>query len=170
MPNTVAVEIITTKILEIRGKKVMLDRDLAKLYGVPTKVLVQAVKRNIDRFPDDFMYRLTWQEFMDLRSQIVTSSLGGRRYSPFVFTQEGVAMLSSVLNSERAVRVNIQIMRAFVELRYVVSFNKQFEIKLRELEGRLNMHDKDISDVFEAIRQLIGIPNGKRKIKGFRHS
>ena len=81
MPNAGAVEIITTKILEIRGKKVLLDKDLAKLYGVPTKVLVQAVKRNIDRFPDDFMYRLTWQEFMNLRSQIVTSSLGGRRYS-----------------------------------------------------------------------------------------
>jgi hypothetical protein len=102
MPNTVAVELIATKILEIRGKKVMLDADLAKLYDVKTKRLIEQVLRNRKRFPHDFMYQLTKQEVMNLRSQIATSSWGGRRYLPRVFTQEGVAMLSSVLNSERA--------------------------------------------------------------------
>jgi hypothetical protein len=97
MPNIISVGIISAKIFEIRGKKVMLDSDLARLYDVQTKVLIQAVKRNADRFPDDFMHQLTWQEFMNLRSQSVTSSFGGRRYLPYVFTQEGVAMLSSVL-------------------------------------------------------------------------
>ena len=102
MSNPISVEVITTKILEIRGKRVMLDRDLAELYGVETKYLIRQVRRNIERFPDDFMYQLSKQEGMNLRCQIVTSSWGGRRYLPYVFTQEGVAMLSSVLNSKRA--------------------------------------------------------------------
>ncbi len=143
----------------------MLDRDLARLYEVETYRLNEQVKRNKMRFPEDFMFQLTKQEAKNLISHFAISSWGGVRKPPYVFTQEGVAMLSSVLNSDRAVQVNIRIMRAFVKLRYVLSFNKQFEIKLRELEGRLNMHDKDISDVFEAIRQLIGIPNKKEKLK-----
>src|SRR4030042_6237664 len=110
-------EIIENKILFIRGKKVMLDKDLAMLYGVETKVLNQAIKRNITRFPEDFMFQLTSEEFQNLRSQIVTSSWGGQRYFPYAFTENGVAMLSSVLNSERAVDVNIQIMRTFTRLR-----------------------------------------------------
>jgi phage regulator Rha-like protein len=107
MSNLIAAELIATKIFEIRGKKVMLDSDLAKLYGVGTKQLVRQVKRNINRFPDDFMYQLTKSEIMHLRCQIGTSKRGGRRYLPYVFTQEGVAMISSVLNSDRAIRVNI---------------------------------------------------------------
>ena len=167
MGNVISVEIIASKILELRSKRVMLDSDLAKLYGVETKQLVRQVKRNIDRFPDDFMYQLTRLEVTNLRCQIGTSKKGGRRYLPYVFTQEGVAMLSSVLNSKRAVQVNIQIMRAFVKLRYILSANKQFEMKLRELEDRLKIHDKDIRDIFEAIRQLMGVPDEHRKIAGF---
>jgi phage regulator Rha-like protein len=152
MPNIISVGIISAKIFEIRGKKVMLDSDLAKLYDVQTKVLIQAVKRNVDRFPDDFMYQLTWQEFMDLRSQIVTSSLGGRRYLPYVFTQEGVAMLSSILSSERAVKVNIQIMRAFVQLRRMLLTNAGLRRKIEEMEKK---YDKKFAIVFQAIKQLL---------------
>jgi len=152
MPNIISVGIISAKIFEIRGKKVMLDSDLARLYDVQTKVLIQAVKRNADRFPDDFMYQLTWQEFMDLRSQIVTSSLGGRRYLPYVFTQEGVAMLSSVLSSERAVKVNIQIIRAFVQLRMMLLTNAGLRRKIEEMEKK---YDKKFAIVFQAIKQLL---------------
>ena len=166
MSNLMGIESIASKIFEIRGKKVMLDRDLAKLYGVETKVLNQSVKRNKDRFPDDFMFSLTREEIMRM-SQFVTSLKFSKNIN--AFTEQGVAMLSSVLNSERAVRVNIQIMRAFVKLRYALSANKQFEMKLKELESRVNVHDKDISDIFEAIRQLIRISSEKRKIKGFAH-
>ena len=121
------------------------------------------------------MFQLTGEELELLRSQFVTlNKLDGmlgrgkhRKYLPYVFTEQGVAMLSSVLNSDRAIQVNILIMRAFVKLRYALSANKQFEMKLKELESRVNVHDKDISDIFEAIRQLIGIPGEKRKIKGF---
>ncbi|MFA5150557.1 MAG: ORF6N domain-containing protein [Candidatus Omnitrophota bacterium] len=152
MPNIISTEVITSKIFEVRGKRVMLDSDLAKLYDVQTKVLIQAVKRNVDRFPDDFMYQLTWQEFMDLRSQIVTSSLGGRRYLPYVFTQEGVAMLSSILSSERAVKVNIQIMRAFVQLRRMLLTNAGLRRKIEEMEKK---YDKKFAIVFQAIKQLL---------------
>jgi len=167
MANGISVEVIASKIFIIRGKKVMLDSDLANLYGVETKQLVRQVKRNINRFPDDFMYQLTKLEVINLRCQFGTSKRGGRRYPPYVFTQEGVAMLSSVLNSERAIQVNIQIMRAFVKLRYILSANKQFEMKLRELEDKLKIHDRDICDIFEAIRQLMGLPGEHRKIAGF---
>jgi len=166
MSNLMAIELIASKIFEIRGKKVMFDRDLAKLYGVETKVLNQSVKRNKDRFPEDFMFSLTREEIMRM-SQFVTSLKFSKNIN--AFTEQGVAMLSSVLKTGRAVQVNIQIMRAFVKLRYALSANKQFEIKLKELESRVNVHDKDISDIFEAIRQLIGIPTEKRKIKGFGH-
>jgi hypothetical protein len=167
MANIVSVDLVASRILEIRGKKVMLDSDLAKLYGVETKVLLQAVKRNLNRFPDDFMYQLTRQEVMNLRSQFVTSSYGGRRYLPYVFTQEGVAMLSSVLNSGRAIKVNILIMRAFVKLRDILSRNKELSFKLRELEERIDIHDKDICDIFEAIRQLMRLPDERQRITGF---
>ena len=114
-------ERIEAGILLIRGQRVMLDSDLAELYGVPSKVMLQAVRRNAERFPDDFMFRLTRDEFRILRSQIVTSSWGGRRYPPYAFTEQGVAMLSSVLNSPRAVQVNIEIMRTFVRLRALMA-------------------------------------------------
>ncbi len=177
MANAVSVEVIAAKILEIRGKKVMLDRDLAKLYGVEVKVLNQAVKRNITRFPEDFMYQLTWQEVTILRAQIVTSRSRSQfvtlkkgqnvKYLPYVFTQEGVAMLSSVLNSRRAIQVNILIMRAFVKLRSFLLTHAELGLKLKELESRIMVHDVDIRDIFEAIRQLMSIPDEHRKIGGF---
>jgi len=167
MPNTVVVEVIATKIIEIRGKKVMLDSDLARLYGVETKILLQAVKRNLRRFPNDFMYQLTKQEVAILRSQIVTSSWGGRRYLPYVFTQEGVAMLSSVLNSERAIQVNIQIMRAFVKLKELLLTHKDLAIKLEALERKYSEHDEKIQQIFEAIRQLLQPPEEPKRRIGF---
>src|SRR5215475_2023080 len=132
------VEIIERKIYLIRGQKVMLDRDLAEMYGVPTKQLNQQVRRNISRFPRDFMFQLTAAEDSHLRSQIVTSkkSRGGRRYAPFVFTEQGIAMLSSVLNSERAIQVNISIMRTFVKLREALHNSGELARRLKELETK----------------------------------
>ena len=155
MSHKVSVEIIATKILEIRGKKVMLDVDLARLYGVTTKNLNKAVKRNTGRFPNDFMYQLTQEEVTNLRFQFGTSSWGGRRYLPYAFTQEGVAMLSSVLNSERAIKVNIQIMRAFVKLKELLLTHKDLAMKLEALERKYINHDKKIKAIFEAIKQLL---------------
>jgi len=155
-------ESILQKIFIIRGKKVMIDRDLAKLYGVQTKVLLQGIKRNRERFPSDFMFQLTKEEFIGLRSQIVTSSWGGRRYLPYVFTEQGVAMLSSVLKSEKAIRVNIAIMRTFAKLREIVSTHKELAYKLAELERKIERHDKEITTILEAIRQLMS-PSEKPK-------
>lgn len=167
--DSVPTEIIAAKIFVIRGRKVMLDSDLARLYGAKTKVLLQAVKRNIRRFPDDFMYKLEHQEVRSLRSQFVTSKRGGRRYLPYVFTQEGVAMLSSVLNSERAIIVNIQIMRAFVKLKELLMPHKDLAIKIEALEKKYNDHDDKIKAIFEAIRRLLAPePQKERRITGFR--
>ncbi len=137
------IENITSKIHLIRNEKVMLDSDLAELYGVETKVLVQAVKRNIDRFPQDFMFQLTINQYKILRSQTVTSNWGGRRYPPYVFTEQGVAMLSSVLKSKRAIKVNISIIRAFVELRKFLYSNEKLAKKLTtlELETKQNLRN-----------------------------
>ncbi|MFH1413809.1 MAG: ORF6N domain-containing protein [Candidatus Omnitrophota bacterium] len=168
MKRAVSVEIIVSKIFLIRGKKVMLGNDLAKLYGVKTMVLMQAVKRNKDRFPGDFMYQLTRQEVANLKSQIVISSWGGRRYLPYVFTQEGVAMLSSVLNSKRAIKVNIQIMRAFVKLKELLLTHKDLAIKIEALERKCSNHDEKIMAIFEAIKQLLQPPAEEKKIAGFR--
>lgn len=146
-------EIIESKILLIRNEKVMLDSDLADLYGVETKVLIQAVKRNIDRFPDDFMFQLTGEEFGILRSHFGTSSQwGGRRYPPYAFTENGVAMLSSVLKSKRAVDVNIQIMRTFTKLRNMLSEHSDLKRKINKLEKK---YDEHFQVVFEAIKQLM---------------
>lgn len=142
----------------------MLDADLAELYGVEPRVLIQAVKRNIDRFPQDFMFQLTKREFSDLRSQIVMSSWGGRRYPPYAFTEHGVAMLSSVLRSKRAVRVNIEIMRAFVRLRQILASHKELARKLEELEKK---YDAQFKVVFDAIRELMTPPEPKRRRIGF---
>ena len=160
-------EKIEKSIYLIRGEKVMLDRDLALLYEVETKVLNRAVKRNLQRFPSDFMFQLTAEEAEILRCQIGTSSLshGGRRYLPYVFTEQGVAMLSSVLNSERAVLVNIEIMRAFVKLRQMLASNAELSRRLDELESK---YDKQFRVVFDAIRQLMATPVRKRKEIGFR--
>jgi len=148
LPN----ERIISRIFLIRGKKVMMDQDLAELYNVDTKVLIQSVKRNIKRFPGDFMFQLTKEEFIDLRSQFVTSSWGGRRYYPYAFTEQGVAMLSSVLNSERAIRVNIQIIRTFTQLRELLATNKELKEKIENMEKK---YDKQLREIFEAIKYLL---------------
>ena len=148
-------EIITSKIYLIRDKKVMLDHDLAKLYNVETKVLKQAVRRNINRFPDDFMFELTNQEFSVLRSQIVTSSWGGSRYVPMAFTEQGVAMLSSVLNSDQAIMVNIQIMRVFTKIREILTDNLSVRLEIEEIKKQLVNHDKNIELVFSYLDELI---------------
>lgn len=149
----VPAERIERAILLIRGQKVMLSMDLAELYGVEPRVLVQAVKRNIERFPGDFMFQLTKAELANLKSQIVISSWGGlRRAAPYAFTEQGVAMLSSVLRSKRAVRVNVEIMRAFVRLRQMLASHKDLARKLEELERK---YDAQFKVVFDAIRELM---------------
>jgi|SRR5579871_5060808 len=161
MPGETAilpVERITRAILLLRGQKVMLDADLAGLYHVEVKALNQAVKRNRERFPRDFMFRLTTDEFRRLRSQTVTAKRGGRRTAPYAFTEQGVAMLSSVLNSPRAVQVNIEIMRAFVKLRQILSTHADLARKLQLLERK---YDKHFKVVFEAIRALMAPPPGR---------
>jgi len=158
-------ERIERSILLLRGHKVMLDSDLAALYGVETKRLVEAVKRNLDRFPADFMFQLTKGEFDVLRSQFTTSSSwGGRRYPPYAFTEQGVAMLSSVLRSARAIQVNIEIMRAFVRLREIVASHADLARKLEALEKK---YDSQFKVVFDAIRQLMAPPTEKRRPIGF---
>jgi len=166
MKALVPIELIEKKILVIRGEKVMLDADLAELYGVETKMLMRAIKRNIDRFPADFMIQLDKEEFENLRFHFGTSSQwGGRRYLPYVFTEQGVAMLSSVLNSERAVKVNIEIMRAFVKLREMIASHKGLAKRLDELEKK---YDAQFKIVFDAIRQLMITPEPREKKIGFR--
>ena len=152
MKPLVKQEEIVGRIYFLRGEKVIIDRDLATLYAVETKVLMQAVKRNLQRFPSDFMFQLSFDEFNNLRSQIVTSSWGGRRYLPYAFTEQGVAMLSGLLNSDRAIKVNIEIMRTFVQLRRLVNSNKELAKKIEQLEAK---YDEQFKIVFEAIRQLI---------------
>ncbi len=157
----VPIERIQSAILLTRGQRVMLDADLAEPYGVETRALTQAVKRNAERFPRDFMFRLTKKEFGSLRSQSVMSrSWGGRRYPPYVFTEQGVAMLSSVLRSERAVRVNIEIMRAFVQLRQLLASRQDLARKLAEMERK---YDAQFRGVFAAIRQLMEPPPQPKK-------
>jgi phage regulator Rha-like protein len=167
MKALLPIEVIERKILLIRGKKVMLDSDLAELYGVETFNLNKAVKRNIDRFPEDFMFQLTKEEADSLRFQIgmsKTKGRGGRRYLPYAFTEQGVAMLSSVLNSERAVQVNIAIMRVFVKLREMIASNKELAKRLDKLEKK---YDTQFKVVFDAIRELMTPPEPKRKRIGF---
>ncbi|MCX5712686.1 MAG: ORF6N domain-containing protein [Candidatus Omnitrophica bacterium] len=164
MANVMAVEVIAAKILLIRGKKVMLDRDLAKLYRVETRVLNQAVKRNSGRFPEDFAFSLTREEIMRISQSVISLKFSKTAYA---FTEQGVAMLSSVLNSERAIKVNIQIMRAFVKLKEYIFAHKELSYKLRELEEKIGKHDADIKDIFETLRQLLSPPIKKRKIIGF---
>lgn len=169
----VAAPAIEKRILVVRERQVMLDEDLADLYGVETRALVQQVKRNVKRFPVDFMFQLSAQEFNDLKSQSVISSgqHGGRRTRPLVFTEQGVAMLSSVLRSERAVAVNIEIMRAFVELRRAATSYATIEKRLEELEretgAKLGKHDEQLSQIFKSLRQLISPPPRPKRRVGF---
>lgn len=160
MPNVISAEVIAARIFEIRGKRVMIDRDLAVLYGVETRVLNQAVRRNIDRFPEDFMFSLTRREIMNL-SQIVISSKIKHAPSVFVFTQEGVAMLSSVLKSKQAIQVNIQIMRAFVALRKI---GLTYTVLKRKIEKMESKYDGQFALVFEAIKRLLEPPKQTQAI------
>jgi hypothetical protein len=158
---------ITSRIYTIRGVKIMLDRDLAELYEVPTKALKQSVKRHIKRFPSDFMFELSYQEFKDLRSQIVTSSWGGTRYKPMAFTEQGVAMLSGVLNSGRAIEVNIQIMRAFVQLRRLVIDHAELK---REIDELRDLTEERFRIVFEVLDQLVSDEKKPRRKIGYIES
>ena len=160
----VPIEKIAGKIYLIRGQRIMLDRDLAELYEVETKQLKRAVRRNIDRFPADFMFELTKVELENLRCQIGTSSWGGTRYMPMGFTEQGVAMLSSVVNSDRAIQVNIQIMRAFTRLRRMLETHKDLKKKLEEMEKK---YDEQFQIVFEAIKQLITEDEKPKKKIGY---
>jgi hypothetical protein len=159
-------EDIPRQIQTIRGQRVLLDADLAALYGVPTKALVQAVKRNMDRFPEDFMFQLTEEEFAGMRSQFVTTKRGrgGRRYLPYSFTEQGVAMLSGILNSDRAIQVNISIMRAFVRMRETIASHRELAGRLNDLESR---YDAQFRVVFDAIRALMERPKKPRRRIGF---
>ena len=148
-------ECIESKIFVIKKQRVMLSMHLAELYGVKPKVLVQAVKRNIERFPSDFMFLLAKQEAINLKSQIVTSSWGGMRKLPYAFTEQGVAMLSSVLRSKRAIQVNIAIMRAFVRLKQVLATHKELAEKLENLEKQMDKQDKYVIEIFEIIKSLM---------------
>jgi len=170
MKSLIPAETIEKRILLIRDEKVMLDSDLAELYGVEIKVLNQAVKRNIERFPIDFMFQLTTEEYELLRSQFVTLKPGRgkhRKYLPYAFTEQGVAMLSSVLKSERAINVNIEIMRSFVRLRQMLASNAELARKLATLEKK---YDLQFKAVFDAIRQLMAPPSKPDKQIGFKRA
>jgi hypothetical protein len=155
MKEIIAQVSIESRIHLIRGKKVILDSDLSALYEVETKQLKRAVRRNIERFPEDFMFELTKDELEILRCQIGTSSWGGKRYQPFAFTEHGVAMLSGVLNSDRAVAINIQIMRAFVRIRNLVSDNAELKRAIQTIERRVNDHDKALEIAFNTLKKFI---------------
>ncbi len=168
--DIIPLERIEKHIYLIRNQKVMLDFHLAELYGAETKILNKAVARNLDRFPEDFMFQLNKSEWDSLRFQIGTSKKGrgGRRFLPYAFTEQGVAMLSSVLRSKRAVEVNIQIMRTFVKLRKMLSTHKELAQKLKELELKFESHDEQIIAIFEAINQLLQPPERPKRQIGFQ--
>ena len=164
--NGLAVAALARRIHIIRGHKVMLDADLAELYGVPTKALNQAVKRNAERFPADFMFQLSGDESLALRSQTVTSSAsarGGRRYAPRAFTEHGALMAATVLNSARAVEMSVFVVRAFVQLREFLAAHRELAAKLDELERKLSTHDQAIAGLIDAIRQLTATPARKSR-------
>jgi hypothetical protein len=161
-------EQVISKIYLVREQKVMLDRDLAGLYQVETRTLNQAVRRNIDRFPKDFMFQLTRQEFENLKSQIVTSSWGGVRKLPFAFTEQGVAMLSGVLNSPIAIKVHIQIIRVFAKMKSLILTHKDILLQLEKLEKKFEVHDEQIQLIFEYLKELLNPPQPVRNPIGFR--
>jgi phage regulator Rha-like protein len=172
---TVLEERVINKIYLIRDKKVMLDFDLAEMYSVETKQLKRQVKRNPERFPKDFMFELTKKEFENLRSQIGTSSWGGTRYAPMAFTEQGVAMLSSVLSSATAIEMNVQIVRVFSKMRELLLTNKDILLKMEQVEkkimqqdGKMKQYDKDIQLIFEALKKLLNPPQEPRKRIGFK--
>jgi hypothetical protein len=164
MPSARKIDNLESAIYLIRGQRVMLDADLAAIYRVTTKRLNEQLKRNPNRFPEDFAFQLTIEELTDLRSQFATSSLhGGRRYRPWVFTEHGAIMLASVLNSDIAVQASVRVVRAFVRLREMVAANAQLAVKLEKLERRLDSHDEAIVDLFAALKRLLEPPGPKKK-------
>jgi len=166
-------EVIMNKIYLLRGRKIMLDRDLAELYGVETKALKQAVRRNTDRFPEDFMFEMNKQEFENWRSQIVTSNEGdkkGLRYAPFCFTEQGVTMLSCILNSKRAITINVQIIRIFAKLREMILTHKDILLKMQQLEKKITNHDENIQMIFDTLRKLLNPLQAPRRRIGFRRN
>lgn len=169
MKKLILYKIIEKKIFMIRGQRAMLDSDLAKIYGVTTARLNQQVNRNQERFPEDFMFQLTKEEYESLMLQIATSKKGrgGRRKLPYVFTEHGAIMLASVLNTIIAVRASIQVVRVFVHLREILSTHKELAYKLNELERKIEKHDDEIRSIFEAIRQLMTPPEKTKRQIGF---
>jgi hypothetical protein len=169
-PELFIEEVITNKIHLVRGLRVMFDDDLAELYKVPTKVLNQAVRRNLFRFPEDFMFQLSDNEFKRLRSQFVTSNVGrgGRRSLPYAFTEHGVAMLSSILNSEAAILVNIQIIRIFSKMRELMMTHKDILLKLEQMEQKVSNQDEDIQLIFQYLKELLNPPQEERSPIGFK--
>jgi hypothetical protein len=161
------IETVENTIHLVRGQRVMLDSDLAAIYGVTTKRLNQQLRRNADRFPPDFAFQLTGEEFANLRSQNATSKKGGRRYCPWAFTEHGAIMLASVLNSPVAIDASVRVVRAFVRLRELVSANAELAVKFAQLERRLDSHDEAIAQLFAAIRQLLAPPPEKKREIGF---
>jgi hypothetical protein len=166
----IADEIIVDKIYLVRGRRVMLDEDLAQLYRVETRRLNEQVKRNMDRFPEDFMFQLTIDEFENLISQNATSSWGGRRKLPYAFTEQGVAMLSGVLNSKIAVQVHIQIIRVFAKMKEMLLIHKDILLQLEKIETKLSGHDKDIQLIFGYLKQLLNPPQQPQRKIGFKRS
>ena len=168
MKKTIQLEVIEQRIFIIRGQKVILSPHLAQMYRVEPRALIQAVKRNQERFPQDFMFQLNREEFQNLKSQFVISSWGGRRAAPYAFTEQGIAMLSSVLKSSQAIQVNIVIMRAFVKLRQVLASHKELADRLSELEQRMGKKDQEIIALFEAIRRLMKEEEKPKTPMGFQ--
>jgi len=166
-PIKVTEERIVEKVYFIRGMKVMLDKDLAEMYGVEVRILNQAVKRKIQRFPDDFMFQITASEWQNLKSQFVISSWGGSRTLPFAFTEQGVAMLSSVLNSDIAIEVNIQIIRVFTKMKALLFDNKELWNKIEKIERHLLKHDEEIQVIFKYLKKLLIQEAKPRKVIGF---
>ena len=169
MAGAVSVEVLAGRIHLIRGHKVMLDVDLAGLYGVPTKRFNEQVRRNLARFPGDFMFQLSEEEHAALRSQIATSKgeRGGRRYAPYAFTEHGAIMAATILNSSRATEMSVFIVRAFVQLREALATHKHVAEKLNELERKMSLHDKAIAGLIDAIRQLMTPPSQPKRSIGF---
>lgn len=161
---------IVQKIYIVRGVKAMLDKDLAEMYGVETKRLKEAVRRNISRFPEDFMFELSESEFFNLRSQFATSSWGGARYTPMAFTEQGVAMLSSVLRSERAIQVNIQIVRVYTRMRQLIVDNKDLWLKIEKIEQALTKKDEEVQAIFKVLKSLLVKEEKPREPIGFKIS
>jgi len=165
-------EVVMNKIYLVRKKKVMMDRDLAELYGVETKHLKQTVRRNMRRFPNDFMFQMRSTEFKRWRSQFVTSNSDkkGLRYAPFCFTEQGATMLSCILNSERAIAVNIQLIRIFTKMREMLLTHKDILLQLEKIERKLGSHDEQIERIFSYLKQLLNPPQPERRRIGFRRS